>query len=214
MPCCFSEIHLLSLLSPKICPPLQSQSCVIGPSVFQFAEGEESEWSSNTEHAFIDHWWEFSHMATTSYKRDWEIQFLAEELCDLLKLCYCAACCNAVCSSVVSIAFSWAGGYRGLIKLRFNPFGKTVFGAEFFHQDELNVWLSFFLWCWHISCWCSWVLINGYLNPLIHGYGDILIIHFICIYYLEYIYKEMLSLIYYLVIKWQVKILIVYLFSV
>ena len=40
---------------------------------------------------------------------------------------------------------------------------------------------------------------NGYLNLLIHIHGAIQILHLAFTYYLEYIYKDILSLIYYLV---------------
>ena len=140
-------------------------------------------------------------------KKKWEISSLAEELCDLLKLCYCAVCSNF---SILSIGCSQAGKSRDVIKLGIQPIWKNCIWCEFFHQDEHNVSQTFFFCGTDILAFDF----NGYLNPLIHKYGAIQILHFTFTYYLEYIYKDILSLIYYLITDQQVKFFYFYLFPV
>lgn len=88
-----------------------------------------------------------------------------------------------------------------MTRLTFHPFDKTVIGIGFFHcvlSRKKPDCLSFDTPIAGVSA-----IYPQCLDPLIYAYKNIQILHFTIIYYLEYIYKQMPHLTYYLVTEWH-----------
>ena len=63
------------------------------------------------------------------------VQASAKASCDWPKLCTT----QAAAEQLAAVTCQRAGEPRGLMGLRFDPFGKTVVGPELFHQDVHSV---------------------------------------------------------------------------